>query len=146
MQGRSDASSPAQPVRIFYRCAMRDAVNPEGAVAVGPYSAAVVANGTLFCSGQTPLDPTTRELVAGGVQAQTRQCFANLFAVLAAAGLTADDVVKANVYLTDMDDFAEINLAYAEQFNEPFPARTTVAVAGLPLGANVEIELIAAMR
>jgi len=115
-------------------------------VAVGPYSAAAAANGTLFCSGQTPLDPETKELVGGGVAAQTRQCFSNLFAVLASAGLDAADVVKVNVYLTDMNDFAEMNGAYAEQFSEPFPARTTIGVAALPLGANVEIELIAALR
>ena len=121
-------------------------MNPEGSVAVGPYSAAAVANGTLFCSGQTPLDPETKELVAGGVAAQTRQCFSNLFTVLAAAGLDATDVVKVNVYLTDMNDFTEMNGAYAEQFSEPFPARTTIGVAALPLGANVEIELIAVLR
>ncbi len=124
---------------------MRDAVDVDGAVAVGPYSHAVRSNGHLFCAGQTPLDPETGELVGGGVAAQTRQCVANLFAVLAAAGLGAEDVVKCNVYLTDMDDFAEMNAAYETLFTAPFPARTTVAVAGLPLGAAVEIELVAAL-
>ena len=124
---------------------MRDAVDVAGAVAVGPYSHAVRSNGHLFCSGQTPLDPETKTLVGGGVGAQTRQCFANLFAVLAAAGLTATDVVKCNVYLTDMGDFAEMNAAYEAMFSAPYPARTTVAGAGLPLGAAVEIELVAAL-
>ena len=124
---------------------MRDAVDVDGAVAVGPYSHAVRSNGHLFCSGQTPLDLETGELVDGGVAAQTRQCFANLFAVLAAVGLGPDDVVKCNVYLTDMGDFAEMNAAYERAFDSPFPARTTVAVAGLPLGAAVEIELVAAL-
>lgn len=122
---------------------MRDAFNPDGAVAVGPYSSAVAANGLLYCSGQTPLDPATDELVIGGVGGQTRQCFVNLFKVLDAAGLGPADVVKVNVYLTDMDDFAEMNASYADQFSEPFPARTTIGVAALPLGADVEIELIA---
>ena len=121
----------------------RDAVDVPGAVAVGPYSHAVRSQGHLFCSGQTPLDPGSGELVAGGIGAQTRQCFANLFAVLAATGLGPADVVKCNVYLTDMDDFTEMNAAYEAHFVAPYPARTTVAVAGLPLGASVEIELVA---
>jgi 2-iminobutanoate/2-iminopropanoate deaminase len=92
----------------------------------------------MFCAGVV--------CVAGGAAAQTRQCFSNLFAVLAAAGLDATDVVKANVYPTDMNDFTEMNGAYAEQFSEPFLARTTIGVAALPLGASVEIELIAELR
>lgn len=124
---------------------MRDSVDVPDAVAVGPYSHAVRSNGHLFCSGQTPLDPATGALVTDGVAAQTRRCFANLFAVLAAAGLGPADVVKCNVYLTDMDDFAEMNAAYEEMFEAPYPARTTVAVAALPLGAQVEIELVAAL-
>ncbi len=124
---------------------MRTPVNPPDGVALGPYSAAVVGAGLLYCSGQTPVDPATGDLATGGVEHQTRQCFRNLFVVLAAAGLGPDDVVKVNVYLTNMDDFAAMNLAYAEFFEEPFPARTTVGVAALPLGAAVEIELVAAM-
>jgi 2-iminobutanoate/2-iminopropanoate deaminase len=85
-------------------------------------------------------------LVDGDVGAQTRQCFANLFAVLAAAGGTPADVQKVNVFLTDMADFPAMNAAYAEQFEAPYPARTTVAVAGLPLGARVEIEMVADPR
>lgn len=124
---------------------MRRAVEVTDAVAVGPYSHAIVSNGHLFCSGQTPLDPATGELVGGGVGPQTTQCLANLLAVVRAAGLGADDVVKCNVYLTDMDDFAEMNDAYQAVFTAPYPARTTVAVAALPLGAAVEIELVAAL-
>lgn len=121
----------------------RTAINPPGAVAVGPYSAAVAAEGLVFLSGQTPLDPATGKLAEGGIRAQTSQCFANLFAVLRAAGLAPDHVVKVNVFLTDMNDFAAMNDVYREQFAEPFPARTTIGVAALPLGANVEIEMVA---
>jgi 2-iminobutanoate/2-iminopropanoate deaminase len=121
----------------------RDAINPPHAVAVGPYCAAVAAGDLVFLSGQTPLDPATGKLVPGDVRAQTAQCFANLFAVLSAAGLSADHVVKVNVYLTDMNDFAAMNEVYRTQFAQPFPARTTIGVAALPLGASVEIELIA---
>jgi 2-iminobutanoate/2-iminopropanoate deaminase len=123
----------------------RDPVRSDAApVAIGPYSQAVRSpQGLLFLAGQTPIDPATGHLVQGDVGQQTRRCFANLFAVLAAAGATPADVQKVNVYLTDMADFAAMNEAYAEQFEAPFPARTTVAVAGLPLGARVEIELVA---
>lgn len=121
----------------------RVAVSAPGAVAVGPYSHAIDSDGIVFCSGQTPLDPSTGTLVDGGVSAQTHRCFDNLFAVLSGAGLGPDDVVKANVYLTDMADFDAMNAAYSERFSEPFPARTTIGVAALPLGASVEIELIA---
>ena len=111
--------------------------------AVGPYSQAVVSGDHVFLSGQTPIDPATGELVDGDIDAQARQCFDNLRVVLAAAGLGFDDVVKVNVYLTSMDDFAAMNAVYARQFSQPFPARTTVAVAALPLRARIEIELVA---
>lgn len=123
--------------------AKRVPVSAPGAVAVGPYSHAIDSDGTVFCSGQTPLDPATGQLVDGGVGAQTHRCFDNLFAVLAGAGLGPDDVVKVNVFLTDMATFDEMNDAYRTRFAEPFPARTTIGVAALPLGAQVEIELIA---
>jgi 2-iminobutanoate/2-iminopropanoate deaminase len=123
---------------------MRDAVHAPGApAAIGPYSHAVGAGELLYLSGQTPIDPATGELVPGGVGLQTTQVFANLAAVLVAAGLTMADVVKVNVFLLDMADFPDMNAAYAAVFEEPFPARTTVAVAGLPLGARVEIEAVA---
>ncbi len=119
---------------------------PSAPAAIGPYShAATGGGGLLHLSGQTPIDPTTGRLVEGDVRVQTRQVLANLDAVLRAAGGGLDDVVKVNVYLTSMDDFAAMNAAYAEAFAEPFPARTTVAVAGLPLGARVEIEVVAAV-
>ena len=114
-----------------------------GATAVGPYSHAVEAGDLIFLSGQTPLDSATGKLVEGDIEAQTEQCFVNLFNVLAAAGLTEANVVKANVFLTDMGNFAAMNKVYATKFSAPYPARSTVAVAGLPIGAQVEIELIA---
>lgn len=122
---------------------MRQAISPQGAVSVGPYSPAIASNGTLYCSGQTPIDPATGNLVVGDVAAQTRQCFSNLFSVLRAAGLKSSAVISVGVYLTDMNDFDDMNRAYAEHFSEPFPARTTIGVAALPLGAEVEIQLTA---
>ena len=113
---------------------------------IGPYSQAVWNGSELFCSGQTPIDPATGKLIDGDVAAQTHRVFDNLAAVLAAAGLSLDDAVKCNVYLTDMKDFPAMNGAYESRFSAPFPARTTVAVAGLPLGARVEIELVARRR
>lgn len=113
------------------------------AVAVGPYSHAVAAGDLLYLSGQTPIDPSTGKLAQGGVGEQTAQCFANLFSVLSAAGLTPDQVIKVNVYLMDMNDFAAMNAVYALQFSQPYPARTTIGVASLPLGARIEIEMIA---
>lgn len=114
-----------------------------GATAVGPYSHAVEAGDLVYLSGQTPLDSSTGKLAEGDIAAQTEQCFKNLFNVLAAAGLNEANVVKVNVFLTDMANFAAMNAVYATKFNAPYPARSTVAVAGLPLGAQVEIELIA---
>ncbi len=117
--------------------------SPRGPAAVGPYSHGVWSGSELFCSGQTPIDPATGKLVDGNLTAQTQRVFDNIQAVLEDSGLTMDDVIKCNVYLTDMNDFVEMNAAYATRFTEPYPARTTVAVAGLPLGARVEIECIA---
>ncbi len=111
--------------------------------AIGPYSQAIWAGELLYCSGQTPIDPATGQLITGDVAAQTHRVFDNLQAVVESAGLTMDHVIKCNVYLTDMADFSAMNGAYAERFAAPHPARTTVAVAGLPLGASVEIELVA---
>lgn len=121
----------------------RKAITAPGAATAGPYSHAVDTDPYVYLSGQTPIDPATGRLVEGSIAEQTRQCFANLSAVLAAAGLTLDHVVKCNVYLTDMADFAEMNGVYAQQFEKPYPARTTIGVAALPLGARVEIELVA---
>ncbi|MDR7866425.1 MAG: RidA family protein [Sporomusaceae bacterium] len=121
----------------------RIAFSAAGAATVGPYSHAVAAGDIVYLSGQTPLDPKTGKLVAGDVGDQTAQCFENLNNVLAAAGLTLDDVVKVNVFLTDIGDFAAMNAVYATKFAAPYPARSTVGVAALPLGARVEIEMIA---
>lgn len=121
----------------------RKAFSAAGAVAVGPYSHAVESGDLIFLSGQTPIDPQTGKLVEGNIAVQTKQSFENLFHVLDAAGLTTDNVVKVNVFLTDMNNFAAMNEVYAKQFSAPYPARTTIGVASLPLGAQVEIELIA---
>ena len=121
----------------------RNAINSPLLNAVGPYSHAVDCDGLVFLSGQTPVDPKTGKLVEGGVEQQTKQCFENLFSVLEAAGLNPDDVQKVNVFLTSMNDFACMNEVYKQQFKQPYPARSTVAVAGLPLNAKIEIELIA---
>src|SRR5688572_13659283 len=124
----------------------RSTVNaPSAPPAIGPYSHAATGEGTLFLSGQTPIDPATGLLIEGDVGAQTRRVFNNLNAVLQEAGGSLVDVVKVNVYLTSMSDFAAMNAVYADGFSEPFPARTTVAVAGLPLDARVEIECVAAV-
>ncbi len=114
-----------------------------GPAALGPYSHAVWAGKLLYCSGQTPIDLATGKLIEGDVEAQTRRIFETIALILDDAGLDMNDVVKCNVYLTDMADFAAMNKAYGEAFSAPYPARTTVAVAGLPLGARVEIEAIA---
>jgi 2-iminobutanoate/2-iminopropanoate deaminase len=111
--------------------------------AIGPYSQAVVAGGFVFCSGQVALDPATGQFLGGNVAEQTRRALANLGEVLVAAGATPADVVRTTVYLTTMDDFAAMNEVYAHFFGAARPARATVAVAGLPKGARVEIDAIA---
>jgi len=111
--------------------------------ALGPYSAAIRIGDMLYCAGQTPIVPETGELAEGCVACQTTQVLKNVSAVLEAAGLTLEDVVKTTVFLTDMADFAKMNGVYAEFFAEPFPARSTVAVKALPMAASVEIEVIA---
>ena len=113
------------------------------APSVGPFSAAVRAGDLLFLSGQVALDPVTGKLVAGDIGAQTEQIFANISAVLEAAGKSFDDVMKTTVYLADMKDFGAMNTVYARYFQTPYPARTTIQAAGLPLGAAVEIEVVA---
>ena len=118
--------------------------SPSAPAAIGPYSQGVKSvHGLIFFSGQTPIDPSTGELIAGGVTEQTEQVFKNLAAVLAAAGKTFDDVVKSNVYLSDMANFAQMNAVYALHFSAPYPARTTVAVRELPKSCLVEIDIIA---
>jgi len=109
---------------------------------VGPFSPAIRSGGFIFFSGQVGQDPVTGKLVGGGIEAEARQIFRNLATLLEAAGRSFGDIVKANIFLTRIEDFAAVNAIYAEQFEPPFPARTTVAVAALPLGASIEIELI----
>ena len=111
--------------------------------AIGPYSQAVRSGTTLYLSGQTPIDPATGKLVEGDVAAQARQVFENLKAVLAAADASFDDVVRVGIYLTDLANFAAVNEVMKQYFREPYPARSTIGVADLPLGAAVEIDLVA---
>ncbi len=111
--------------------------------AIGPYSQAVKSNGLLYTSGQIPLDPATGNLVEGDFESQVRRVFMNLAAVLKEGGTGFDRVLKATVYLTDLGDFQTLNTVYAEYFGNHKPARTTVGVAQLPRGAQVEIDLIA---
>ena len=111
---------------------------------VGPYSQAVVAGDFVFASGQIPLDPATGKLVSGEIEAQTERVLDNLRAVLEAAGSSLDQVVRASVYLVDLALFPRVNAVYARYFgSDPKPARSTVQVAALPLGAQVEIDVIA---
>ncbi len=121
----------------------RPVQSARGPAALGPYSSAVWAGDLLYLSGQTPVEPATGELVEGDVGPQTHRCLANLEAVLADAGLSMDDVIKCNVYLADMGDFAAMNAAYSTHFTKPYPARTTIGVRALPRDARVEIEMIA---
>jgi 2-iminobutanoate/2-iminopropanoate deaminase len=116
--------------------------SPELTPPVGPFSQAIEVGGFIFFSGQVGQDPATGKLVAGGIAAETERIFQNLSAVLKAAGKGFDDVVRAGVYLTSMSDYGAVNGIYAKHFTQPFPARTAIAVAALPLGACVEIDLI----
>lgn len=109
---------------------------------VGPFSQAIEVGGFIYLSGQVGQDPATGRLVAGGVAAETQRIFENLSAVLKAAGKSFDDVARAGVYLTRISDFVAMNGIYATHFSQPYPARTTIAVAALPLGASVEIDLV----
>ena len=121
----------------------RKIYNAKGATVSGPYSHAVDAGEFVYFSGQTAMNAVSTENMTGDIGAQTKQCFINLFEVLEAASLTPDEIVKVNVYLTDMKDFSAMNEVYETQFVKPYPARTCVAVLALPLGAEVEIEMIA---
>jgi len=122
---------------------MRIVSTPAAPAAIGPYSQGIVAGGMLFTAGQIPLDPTTMELVQGDVGVQTARVFANLKAVLTAAGTSIDRVVKATVFLADMADFPAMNAVYEREFGDHRPARSTVAVKTLPKSARVEIDLVA---
>ncbi|QIK56113.1 RidA family protein [Dysgonomonas sp. HDW5B] len=111
--------------------------------AIGPYSQAIEVNGTLYASGQIPIDPATGDFVAGGIKEQTEQVFKNIKAILAEAGLTTSNIVKTTVLLSDIANFAAMNEVYATQFEGTFPARSAFAVRDLPKAAMVEIEIIA---
>ena len=111
--------------------------------AIGPYSQAMQVGNLIYTSGQIPINPATGSFVEGGIKEQTRQSLLNVKAILEEAGLTMGNVVKATVFMADMNDFADMNAVYAEFFAEPYPARSAVAVKTLPKGALVEIEVVA---
>jgi len=116
----------------------------EAPKAVGPYSQAVAVGNFLFCAGQIPLDPATGELIEGDVTTQTDRVLQNVAGVLRANGMTFANVVKSTVFMVDLGKFADMNAVYSKYFSEPFPARSTIQVAALPKGSQVEIEVIAA--
>lgn len=121
----------------------RHAIATEHApAAIGPYSQAVRAGGTVYLSGQIPLDPATGELVQADIATETRRVFDNLKAVCEAAGGSLDDVARIGIYLTDLSDFAAVNAVMADYFQAPYPARSTIQVAGLPKGARVEVDAV----
>lgn len=123
---------------------MKDIISTNQApAAIGPYSQAVKAGDFLYISGQLPLEPETGKIAEGGIVAQTNQSLANLKAIVLSAGYTMEDIVKVNVYLSDMNDFPAMNAVYAEYFRSDFPARAAVQVARLPRDAMVEIEAVA---
>ena len=117
--------------------------NPDASAAIGPYSQAIDTGAFVFVSGQLPVDPATGA-IPDGVAAQAERAFANGLAILAAAGLGSESVVKTTVFLADLADFAAVNEVYARMFSAPFPARTCVQVAAIPRGARLEVEAIAA--
>ena len=121
----------------------KNAIMTPKAKAIGPYSAAVASGDLVFVSGQIALDAVAGKLVEGDIAAQTRQSLENLQTILAAAGLTFAHVVKTTIFLTSMGDFAAVNAVYKSYLTEPYPARSTIAVAALPMGAKVEIEMVA---
>lgn len=126
---------------------MRTALTTTDApAAIGPYSQAITAGDFLFASGQIPLDPATGQLIEGGIAEQTHRVFKNLAAILAAAGIGFDKVVKTNVYLQDMGDFAVMNEIYGTYFPSPAPARATIQAARLPRDVKVEIDFIAYLK
>jgi 2-iminobutanoate/2-iminopropanoate deaminase len=122
---------------------MESVATPRAPAAIGPYSQAIIANGFIYTAGQIALDPATGQVVEGGISEQTTRVMANLKAVLEAAGSSFTQVIKTTVFLVDMADFAEMNAVYSKAFGDHKPARSTVAVSGLPRGVRVEIEVVA---
>lgn len=118
---------------------------PNAPAAIGTYSQAVRSGNTIWVSGQIPLDPATKELVGGDIEAQIRRVFDNVKAIVTAAGATLDDVVKVSIFLIDLKHFALVNGVMAEYFREPYPARAAVGVASLPRGAQVEMECVVSL-
>ncbi len=127
-------------------CVKKEVVTTEKAKAIGPYSLAIKTGNFVFCSGQAGVDQSTGKLVVGDIEAETRQTLINLGNILEAAGSSLDNVVKTTVFLRDIKEFARMNAVYAEFFKSNPPARSTVQVAALPLGAAVEIEAIALLK
>jgi 2-iminobutanoate/2-iminopropanoate deaminase len=124
----------------------RETVTAEGAPkAAGPYSHAVKSNGLVFLSGQTPIDPQTGALIEGSIGDRTRRCLDNLAVVAAAAGASLEDAVRMGIYVTDISTFKDVNEAYGSYFPSDPPARSTIGVASLPLGADIEIDAILAL-
>lgn len=115
---------------------------PDAPAAIGPYSQAVRAGGTVYFSGQIPLDPATGELVAGDITAQARRAFDNLKAVAETAGGRLDDIVRVGLYVTDLSEFGQVNAVMAEYFDAPYPARSTIEVPALPKGARFEVDAV----
>lgn len=124
---------------------MQEVSTTQAPNAIGPYSQGIKDGDHVYTSGQGPVDPETGEIVSDDIGDQTAQIIENLAAILEAAGASLDDVVQANVYVTDMDDYEAVNEVYAEYMNEPYPARTAVEVSRLPIEIGVEIEVVAAL-
>jgi reactive intermediate/imine deaminase len=118
---------------------------PQAPAAIGTYSQATRVGNTVWVSGQIPMDPATKELIKGDMEAQVRRVFENIKAIVVAAGAGMDDVVKVSVFLVDLAHFAVVNKVMAEYFREPYPARAAIGVASLPRGAQVEAECIVAL-
>jgi 2-iminobutanoate/2-iminopropanoate deaminase len=121
----------------------RKSITAEGIRINGPYSHAVDAGDLVYLSGQTPLDPKTGKIVEGDIAAQIEQAFCNAFAVLKSADMSPDNVIKVNVYMTDLSNISIMNGLYSEKFSAPYPARTTIGVKELPSGSKVELEMVA---
>ncbi len=147
LRGRGAAAAGAPPpAPLSLRPMSRETVTALGApAAVGPYSHGVMAAGLLFCSGQVPLDADSGELVGGAIGDRTRKCLENLEAICAAAGTSLDHAVRCTIFVTDMGQFAAVNDAYGAYFTADPPARVTVGVAALPLGADIEIDAVVAL-
>jgi 2-iminobutanoate/2-iminopropanoate deaminase len=135
---------PVKGVKLRSTMAIKQIIKPaKSPAAVGPYNHAVRIGELLFCAGQIPIEPTTGNLVTGDIKAQTERVLQNVKAILDDQGLTFANVFKSTVFMTNLGDFAAMNEIYAKYFTENFPARSTVQVAALPKGANVEIEIVA---